>query len=259
MLASLKDSRLKLKRARDDLATLQDHVREFLEAEPYMVVLEMEKDRTEHVYYVYVRRNPPAYLGAIIGDVLHNLRSALDAIVWELSEKKDTLKDRELKSIQFPICEDGTKYDESPARYASKAVRAEIKAAQPYHSPVPSTHPLALINRNNLLDKHRTVPVITTLIEGQSSSFAPPGIAYKQDTAHVGPFEDGAEIARFVFTEPQPMVDMKFKPFFDVAFEYPGNPAVDDLRFCIDYVERSVLPRFAPFCEPGALRRPLFD
>jgi hypothetical protein len=82
-VATLEDAPLKLKRAHDNLATLKDNIRQFLDSQPCMVVGELEDDGAQHAYYLYLRRQPPAYPGTIIGDVLHNLRSALNRIVWE--------------------------------------------------------------------------------------------------------------------------------------------------------------------------------
>jgi hypothetical protein len=257
-VATLKDARLKLKRAYDNLATLEENIAQFLDSKPYTVVREFEDDGAQHVYYLYLRREPPAYLGTIIGDVLHNLRSALDSIVWEFSKDKDTLTEGQRRSIQFPIAEDPAKYDEGPIRYVPDPIKAEIKAAQPCNFERPDLHFLAVINRHNLIDKHRNVPVVLAHIAGTSYAAPPPGVKFRERMRY-GRFEDGAEIARFTFSEPQPMMDMQFKPFVDVQFDQLGNTAVDDLRFCIQSVEKDLLPRFRTFCAPGALRRPLPD
>jgi hypothetical protein len=51
--------------------------------------------------------DPPMVLGAIVGDVLHNLRSALDAIAWETCVRAGAvLTEKQERDIYFPItCE----------------------------------------------------------------------------------------------------------------------------------------------------------
>lgn len=48
--------------------------------------------------------DPPVGLGAIVGDVLHNLRSALDAIAWEACQRTGVeLTTKQQRRIYFPI------------------------------------------------------------------------------------------------------------------------------------------------------------
>ena len=49
---------------------------------------QLENDGTEHVYKIQITDQPPRYLGTIIGDFFHNLCSALDSIVYDLSLKQ---------------------------------------------------------------------------------------------------------------------------------------------------------------------------
>ena len=75
----LTSARLKIHRAYNHLGTFDKHVKRFRETQPYVVTRELERDGAEHVYRVHVRGQPPLYLGTIVGDILHNVRSALDS------------------------------------------------------------------------------------------------------------------------------------------------------------------------------------
>ena len=46
---------------------------------------------------------PPLSLGTIIGDVLHNLRSALDAVAWDACQQAGAPTPTQEERIYFPI------------------------------------------------------------------------------------------------------------------------------------------------------------
>lgn len=107
----------------------------------------------------------PAMLPVIAGDIVHNLRAALDYLVYELSllDSKGQVKD----GTQFPI-EDVKSNPKNPARCfdgrrtsylkgLSDAHAAAIELLQPYNG-VEWTETLRDISN---LDKHRTLPVLT--------------------------------------------------------------------------------------------------
>ena len=52
----------------------------------------------------YAEPQPPSRLGTIVGDVVHNLRSALDVAAWQLAIDHDEAKARDDQlRIQFPL------------------------------------------------------------------------------------------------------------------------------------------------------------
>ncbi len=67
---------------------------------------------------------PPLSLGATIGDVLHNLRSALDSVAWEACLRAGVPQSRE-REVQFPIGTD-------PARWPTLAGR-QLPNLSPEH------------------------------------------------------------------------------------------------------------------------------
>jgi hypothetical protein len=64
--------------AKQHINYLEAHVREFLQGRPYELVTDDKGDNLGVEYSVRVHREPPPEWGLIIGDVIHNLRSALD-------------------------------------------------------------------------------------------------------------------------------------------------------------------------------------
>src|SRR4051812_23942073 len=99
--------RLKLDRAQTHIDVLRDKTSAFRERKPAPFGFRTETttkadELVEYVLYAVVREEPPRSLGPVIGDVLHNLRSALDHLVYELS----TARARRSSNTQFPIFTD---------------------------------------------------------------------------------------------------------------------------------------------------------
>jgi len=241
----LDSAALKLERAHEHVRTFSQHVQRWLEGKPYRVTRHLERDGAEHIYGIEVSSDPPPYLGTIVGDLAHNLMSALDSIAWDLSgDAIQMLSESDRRSIGFPIAEEAQRYNPRPIRFASPAAKAEVERSQPYHGEIPADEPLWMIRELNRIDKHRYVVAVPALTMG--SQWIDPGVPYEEFTHPLGPLEDGAELARFRFGAPQPEVDMQFRPMIDVALGYrlPAGYVLDRL---VEHVEKTLIPRFAPF------------
>jgi hypothetical protein len=146
--------------------------------------------RTSHVGFAYVRdpetgslkvklqadTEPPMLLGAIVGDILHNLRSALDSIAWEACQCSGVAPGRE-KDVYFPIGSDPVGW---PSQAKGKLPGVEgprlevFRQLQPWigdeairaagrevTASTATWHPLFRLNQMARLDRHRiTNPVL---------------------------------------------------------------------------------------------------
>jgi hypothetical protein len=99
---------------------------------------------------------------AIAGDVVHNLRSALDHLAMQLAivgstESGRPLTEKEIRQIEFPIAETDAKYESDKARKV-KGMRPEaVKALdmlKPYKG---GNDPLWRIHELDNIDKHRAL------------------------------------------------------------------------------------------------------
>jgi hypothetical protein len=126
------------------LARLAD---EFQASEPYTLNPEPGDKPNEIAYRLRIRREAPAHISTVVGDVLHNLRSALDSLAYELAvqSKGAALTKRESKSDLFPCLLSRITYerffgagDESSdgnrlrGRIYSPEARKAMQAAQPF-------------------------------------------------------------------------------------------------------------------------------
>ncbi len=76
--------RVKVDRAKKHLADLDTEIREYHARNPYAIIPEIEAETGDEVHRLLIREAIPAHWGAILGDVVHNLRSSLDLLAAEL-------------------------------------------------------------------------------------------------------------------------------------------------------------------------------
>ena len=105
----------KLRRANTHLETLTKLVDDFAASEPYTLDREPGDGPNEVAYRLHIRREAPAEISTVVGDVLHNLRSALDSVAYELAvhSKGEPLTEREAQVTAFPWSPSSSEYDRS--------------------------------------------------------------------------------------------------------------------------------------------------
>lgn len=152
-------ARLKIIRAYGHLKALLDEIDAALEGQPNAVLAQIEPETGDKVYRAHMPWQPPREWGLILGDVVHNLRSSLDHMVWDLVLLNGCIPDG---SVEFPIYWDRSKYDlKNEAARKLRGVHADaaqlIEEAQPYHGMNPKRHPLWLLRELDVIDKHRSI------------------------------------------------------------------------------------------------------
>jgi hypothetical protein len=104
----------------------------------------------------------------LVGDAIHNLRSALDHLAWQLALRffnGSTPPDTVIRHIQFPIVSDRTTW---PGHIHRKYMIPDdvkpIEPYEPYHPREPGKlHPLeALVTLSNI-DKHRLLHIVNVV------------------------------------------------------------------------------------------------
>src|SRR5687767_14839123 len=83
--ASSHNHELKLNRAVQHLERLEAEIKRWVGGHPYFLVSEFDPERGEHGVWIRPEGEPPAEFGILIGDCLHNLRSALDSLAYDLA------------------------------------------------------------------------------------------------------------------------------------------------------------------------------
>lgn len=119
--------------------------------------LSLSEDRLTITGTMRVDASPPLEeLAVKLGDAVHNLRSALDSLTWELCHLGAHPEPRHENRIQFPCVDSKSKWSEQ-AKYLSSMppeFLERIRAVQPAFSGAESAALQALVRISNR-DKHR--------------------------------------------------------------------------------------------------------
>lgn len=241
----------------------------FINSINHEVVTEKDTDGANQLLRVKVKggKEPPLRLSFIVGDCIHNLRSILDNLVWQLGNLSGC-STKTLEHIYFPVYETSANF-----KIKLKALNClpqtaidlieSLQPYQPYHGGNdPHSHPLWILNRLWNDDKHRSPVICTTfhkstgISPGGQSVRLPDGRTVRQvfigkmTLTTGGKFHDSKEIATILLrageTEPQ----IKYSISFDIAFDEggpaKGQPASKCLRNLHDFVRDEVLAPFEP-------------
>ena len=153
---------LKLDWASHHLACLDAKVREWTERKPHHYVTNIDRKSDKKLVRIRLLNPPPAEFRLIIGDCLHNLRSALDSLVYELALAHngiDPLPEDRAKGLEFPIF-GNRMMDAQECRKKIGCIhpdaQAAIKGLQPYNKGNEfASDPLWKLHRLSNVDKHR--------------------------------------------------------------------------------------------------------
>lgn len=229
---SLDNPFAKLRRARDHLNALHEAAKAFAQSDPYGFTIKPDSESGWDVVYVQVRREPPIELGVVLGDFLHNLRSALDNLAWQLVLLNGG---NPTGRTAFPIFTSPDDF-EARGRPRLKGMSAAhlqvIEDLQPYPGRNgPRILALEVVNALANIDRHRIVNPSLAGIAQRDVPFvfrreptSTDVVIEGQVTAAGKRLEDGAELARFrVRTVPeQPEVEVKANLLVEIAFGERG-------------------------------------
>lgn len=150
--------RAKVARALELLLALDERLHAYLDADPFVLQRQVQPDGETSVFALKVTSQPPPDLALLVGEVVHQLRSALDHVAYGLVVGAGNTPTHR---TGFPVCV------RRPARLnVHGGVTAEalalVDAFQPYQRPDAEAHPLNVLNALWNVDKHRML-LVTTL------------------------------------------------------------------------------------------------
>jgi len=181
-------------------------------------------------------------LPLIVGDCIHNLRSALDHLIYQLAILNGCGA-KGARNTLFPICitpgdfADISKRKVAP--FVSGAALAEIEDIQPYRTTnMPDAAPLWHLAQIDNADKHRVLVVLGHKFKPVAFAVSAGGEDFSHDISESEwkPAEDGAEILRFEFSG-HGKVHVKVKTASTVKFGDAGLPC--DGRIVEDVIDQS--------------------
>jgi hypothetical protein len=247
----------KIVRAHELFEVLDKEISEFVEtARPHIErMVNQEYTETWLVFWVD-DPFPPIRLSVLIGDCLHNLRSALDNLVCGLVRTRDQASS--CAGRQFPIFTDPTNYlahRKKMLRGVPKEARILIDGLQPCQraNGTKELDPLWILNALSNRDKHRAANLT---------------LCYNRNIELLIPLKNGTSLLvklghDLVATQPETVqlpvypsviddnVKVQIKGTGVIALRDDGalaeRPIREVLITCLQYVEDRVIPSFKPF------------
>jgi len=175
-----------------------------------------------------VKINPAVPL--IIGDCIHNARSALDHLVGQLAVLNNAPTES-ISKTSFPVCLEPSEFERAVAKriapFISPAALAEIEKLQPSATGnAGKDDVLWVLSQLDIIDKHRLLIVAVTKFRPISFTVtmrAGEHFIQKDITSdNWKRSEDGAEIIRFSFSEDPGKVNVKLNTASRIQIENTG-------------------------------------
>jgi hypothetical protein len=154
----------KVSRAHDQVEMLYSEIDAFFRRKRYELVFETNPEQTEIYTVVKERERVPLMWSILIGEIIHNMRSALDHLVWQLVIRETGLPPATSKT-GFPIFLNAKGYSSDRGEKlllhgVGAAAKALIKAAQPFETGEDTASPLWHLHELSNWDKHRVIALV---------------------------------------------------------------------------------------------------
>jgi hypothetical protein len=219
---------LKFGRSYQQFQALDGQIAHFLKGKPYTVVREFDPNTREATYRLRIRERCPLVWSVMIGEIVYNLRSALDHALWQL-----VIEDggQPTDHNGFPIFLDPAKYQN--ARGAPRLLdglkptsRTVIDNLQPFNTGEHAASPLWHLHELSNFDKHRALHLTGATLKGGQTRLGFIALNRPFYFRSPGIFEDGALLAQFPVAanaEISDDVDVDDRYSFGIAFD-EGTP-----------------------------------
>jgi hypothetical protein len=162
-MRELINARIKLRRAQEHLEELDREIRLWSAGDPYRIRIASDPSGTVHELIVAIDREPDRERWAVIvGDCAHNLRAALDQLIWTISGTNPP------ERFEFPIFKTPVRRRAVGLEYSfrskiegvtAKPIRDLIEQCQPCNvkGAPPERDVLWMLHRLDIVDRRRLV------------------------------------------------------------------------------------------------------
>lgn len=264
----------KLNRAKAQIDTLEESIQGWLQGNAYALVEELEPETGEYVLKAKITEPPSDQWPLIVGETVHNLRSALDHIAYSMAfdgykaqhPGGSGIPANHQRRIMFPIVAASNdarltveqfyaQVAVGQLRYVPGPAAASIEGLQPYKRSAgnPTGDPLWVINELDVLDKHRKLATVAIANPLQSLQIGGGDVHIKKLYIGGGPVEHDSEIMRWAIEGiggASVKMERQFARFVALG-EGPGESTRSEivwlLRSLHNYVANTVLPELTPF------------
>ena len=238
--------------AKKHIGELEREIETFLASEPYQIAI---KPDGSGYYVAEIRSAHPISIPLIAGDVLFNLRAALDHLAYKLALANKTTDERVLHGTSFPIFDNVElygKYSRQRMKGMSQAAQDAIDATKPYAG---GNNLLWQLHRLNNIDKHRLLVTVGAAVGYHSLPLSvSQGVIDTLEEGHSkGLLSDWEDVMGS--HTPSEIVDVKVRPAFrkcplekgdelSLAWDDPDIHRNHDVKFTFEIA----------FSEPGIIQ-----
>jgi hypothetical protein len=229
-------ARAKVDRALEHLQLLDVELQLTFKSHAYGIGGKYKPETAEICLYALGADFPLLDWGVRVGDCVHNLRSALDHVVWQLAlchlQRDPT--EKEARRIQFPISDSCNGFKASSVKqYISCEHFSALDQFQPYKAGEEAwRHKLAILRELSNTDKHRVIHAAAVIPAKFEFEFTENSgvVSYgKVELFHGQPLHDHACIGRIsdvVVSRADPKMEAHGPFSVGVVFDDPDDPAL---------------------------------
>lgn len=242
--APLYGARVKVTRAHSHLAQLDGVVGEYFHSQPYAFSTTFNpKDKSHRV--AIDLEEPPITIAVIVGDCIHNLRSALDIMAVELTVEGLKREGKEMSRTKrdetgFPIAADRARFDAKfpdntkhwpdPAKELLQLLEPFKNGGQPVSRMLWDLHQLDIIDKHHLLVPAVSIASGFSWEIGYPNGVSATGKGVQRSAVRLGPgseegvpLKSGDEVLTFWASDPH----LKCTVGADFEVGFGENPIVE--------------------------------
>jgi len=157
--APIWSTRVKLDRAEKHLQDLDAEISAFIARNPYRLFCDEDSEPAIKIYRIKVIEPIPSHWSAAIGDVIHNIRAALDCLATSLVWRAGHTSNSAVEDAYFPIRANAAGLGDRACSAFFKRIGADaekfIRAIEPYKGGKGEL--LWILSKLDILDKHRAL------------------------------------------------------------------------------------------------------
>lgn len=249
-MPSLDGAYLKLTRAKRHIEELRLAIQAYFDLTPYQII-KQENSSGDLVYSLEITQPIPPELGAIVGDTIHNLRSALDLLAWQIVIAGGG---KPGKNTSFPITQAQVNFKaiaHSCLKGASKKSIKYIRRLKPW---IGGNKTLIQLHTLDIVDKHQVILIVGSAHKNIVLTFqmqvpwlddiikSPPIGLRPADRQF--PLKNGAELYRINASARSGLMHDEPQFTFEACFGEEGNieglPLIPTLENILNHVTRII-------------------
>lgn len=159
----MKSSLLKLKRAKQHLASLESVVTEYRSSHPNALSAQYDISTGQTSWVVVIDEDIRDEIALLLGDIIHNGRSSLDLLANELLTDAGLTPTR---NTYYPFAENVAQLQERLARTGLIGLAGQALSYFSAHPPSKDQNPaLYSLHALDIVDKHRTITPVSPFVE----------------------------------------------------------------------------------------------